>query len=103
MSLEQPSTPNELSEVIAESFGPNATYVETLLARFRSDPSLVDDSWRAYFEELLGNGQPATSKATATAGAVSVESTQPQAKPVHADGDGSKAAATQKTATSRAP
>src|SRR5438132_6630965 len=54
MSLEQPSTPNELSEVIAESFGANATYVEALLARFRSDPSLVDESWRAYFEELLG-------------------------------------------------
>ena len=43
MSLEQPSTPNELSEVIAESFGANATYVEALLARFRSDPSLVDE------------------------------------------------------------
>src|SRR2546429_4658883 len=54
MSPEQPSTPNELSEVIAESFGANATYVEALLARFRSDPSLVDESWRAYFEELLG-------------------------------------------------
>jgi len=54
MSLEQRSTPNELSEVIAESFGANATYVEALLARFRSDPSLVDESWRAYFEELLG-------------------------------------------------
>src|SRR6266571_9184697 len=54
MSLEQQSTPNELSEVIAESFGANATYVEALLARFRSDPSLVDESWRTYFEELLG-------------------------------------------------
>src|SRR5436853_6775663 len=54
MSLEQKNTPNELSEVIAESFGANATYVEALLARFRSDPSLVDESWRAYFEELLG-------------------------------------------------
>ena len=54
MSLEQRSTPNELSEVIAENFGANATYVEALLARFRSDPSLVDESWRTYFEELLG-------------------------------------------------
>src|SRR5437867_1141588 len=59
MSLEQRTTPNELSEFIAESFGANATYVEALLARFRSDPSLVDESWRTYFEELLGNGQPA--------------------------------------------
>src|SRR5947207_1651579 len=54
MSLEQQSTPNELSEVIAENFGANATYVEALLARFRSVPSLVDESWRTYFEELLG-------------------------------------------------
>jgi 2-oxoglutarate dehydrogenase E1 component len=44
----------DLSEIIAENFGANATYVETLLARWRSDPSLVDESWRAYFEELLG-------------------------------------------------
>jgi len=44
----------DLSEVIAENFGANATYVETLLARWRSDPALVDESWRTYFEELLG-------------------------------------------------
>src|SRR6266496_4779851 len=54
MSLEQRTAANELSEVIAEIFGANATYVEALLARFRSDPSLVDESWRTYFEELLG-------------------------------------------------
>src|SRR5438093_9126241 len=59
MSPEQRTTANELSEIIAENFGANATYVEALLARFRSDPLLVDESWRAYFEELLGNGQPA--------------------------------------------
>jgi 2-oxoglutarate decarboxylase len=46
----------DLSEIIAENFGANATYVETLLERFRSDPALVDDSWRAYFAELLGDG-----------------------------------------------
>src|SRR3989449_8945837 len=54
MSPEQRTTANELSEIIAENFGANATYVEGLLARFRSDPSLVDESWRAYFTELLG-------------------------------------------------
>ncbi len=43
----------DLSELIAENFGPNATYVEGLLARFRSNPDLVDESWRAYFTELL--------------------------------------------------
>ena len=46
----------DLSEVIAENFGANATYVEGLLSRFRSNPELVDESWRTYFAELLGDG-----------------------------------------------
>ena len=45
-----------MSEIIAESFGANATYVEGLLDRYRSNPSLVDEAWRAYFAELLGDG-----------------------------------------------
>ena len=49
----------DLSEVIAENFGANATYVEGLLGRFRSNPELVDESWRAYFTELLGDGHQA--------------------------------------------
>ncbi len=49
----------DLSEVIAENFGANASYVEGLLNRFRSDPGLVDESWRSYFTELLGNGDGA--------------------------------------------
>src|SRR6266571_9574893 len=86
MSPEQRTTANELSEIIAENFGANATYVEALLARFRSDPSLVDESWRTYFEELLGNGQPAET----------VTEEQPKAPPADGDklrGDGAKAAA----------
>jgi multifunctional 2-oxoglutarate metabolism enzyme len=43
----------DLSEMIAEEFGANATYVQGLLDRFRSNPDLVDDSWRSYFSELL--------------------------------------------------
>jgi 2-oxoglutarate decarboxylase len=46
----------DLSQVIAEEFGPNATYVEGMLERFRSNPDLVDDSWRSYFSELIGDG-----------------------------------------------
>jgi 2-oxoglutarate dehydrogenase E1 component len=53
--LSQPVRP-DLSEIIAENFGANATYVEGLLSRFRSNPELVDESWRAYFAELLGDG-----------------------------------------------
>ena len=52
-------TKTDLSELIAENFGANATYVETLLARWRSDPALVDESWRTYFDELIGNGDSA--------------------------------------------
>jgi 2-oxoglutarate dehydrogenase E1 component len=55
----------ELSEVIAENFGANATYVESLLSRFQSNPSLVDEAWRAYFTELLGNGGATAAAATA--------------------------------------
>jgi multifunctional 2-oxoglutarate metabolism enzyme len=51
--LAQEQTKTDLSELIAENFGANATYVEGLLARWRSDPALVDESWRTYFEELL--------------------------------------------------
>ncbi|MBA3716186.1 MAG: 2-oxo acid dehydrogenase subunit E2, partial [Pyrinomonadaceae bacterium] len=47
----------DYSEIIAENFGANATYVEGLLSRFRSDPNLVDESWRAYFAEMLGASQ----------------------------------------------
>jgi 2-oxoglutarate decarboxylase len=58
--LAQEQIKTDLSEVIAENFGANATYVESLLARWRSDPSLVDESWRTYFEELLSeNGASA--------------------------------------------
>jgi 2-oxoglutarate dehydrogenase E1 component len=52
--LAQDQTKTDLSEIIAENFGANATYVEGLLARWRSDPALVDESWRTYFEELFG-------------------------------------------------
>src|SRR5437879_7687945 len=73
---------NDLSEIIAENFGANATYVETLLARFRSDPALVDESWRAYFEELLGNGRATFFKE---------ETATPASTTAKATGDGSKA------------
>jgi 2-oxoglutarate decarboxylase len=52
--LSEESNRVELSEIIAENFGANATYVEGLLNRYRSNPSLVDEAWRAYFAELLG-------------------------------------------------
>src|SRR5690349_14216478 len=54
----------DLSEMIAEEFGANAEYVQGLLERFRTNPDLVDDSWRAYFTEILdGDGASATQTA----------------------------------------
>ena len=67
----------DLSEVIAENFGANATYVEGLLSRFRSDPELVDESWRAYFTELLGDGHQAAPAESSENGSGPVASVAP--------------------------
>jgi 2-oxoglutarate dehydrogenase complex dehydrogenase (E1) component-like enzyme len=57
--VSQQRNTTDYSQIIAENFGANATYVEGLLSRFRSDPSLVDEAWRSYFSELLGEGAAA--------------------------------------------
>ncbi len=67
---EKPRT--DLSEVIAENFGANATYVESLLSRFRSNPNSVDESWRSYFSELLGIREDGTGNGSRTARTVVV-------------------------------
>ncbi|MGH9945505.1 MAG: 2-oxo acid dehydrogenase subunit E2, partial [Pyrinomonadaceae bacterium] len=94
----------DLSAVIAENFGANATYVEGLLQRFRSNPALVDESWRAYFAELLGeppaaatvpsgsNGGTASAPAAAAAAAAPAQTAPPA-------GDGAPAATTAAPAT----
>ena len=79
--LAEQQTTTDLSEVIAENFGANATYVEALLARWRSDPALVDESWRAYFAELVG--EPVVSEFPKAGDIVSSQ----------ADGDGAATAA----------
>jgi 2-oxoglutarate dehydrogenase E1 component len=66
--LAQQQNTTDFSELIAENFGANATYVETLLSRWQSNPSLVDESWRSYFEELVGsNGDGAGARQPAVA------------------------------------
>src|SRR5687768_3447653 len=57
-TLTEQQNKTDLSQFIAENFGANATYVEGLLSRFRNDPALVDESWRAYFSELLAGAPP---------------------------------------------
>ena len=42
-----------ISEYINENFGANASYVEGLLARYKTDPKTVDESWQAFFGEML--------------------------------------------------
>ena len=69
----------DLSEVIAENFGANASYVEGLLSRFRSNPELVDESWRAYFTELLGDGAGASVQSDAGASPVVDQTQEPRA------------------------
>jgi len=61
--LAQEQIKTDFSEIIAENFGANATYVETLLARWQSNPALVDESWRSYFEEMAGSNGDAASSA----------------------------------------
>nr|MDQ3323847.1 2-oxo acid dehydrogenase subunit E2 [Acidobacteriota bacterium] len=63
-----------LSEYIAENFGANASYVEGLLNRFQSDPNLVDESWRAFFGDLLNGG---ASKSEQSNGQTAAAQTQP--------------------------
>ena len=67
--------------MIAEEFGANATYVEGLLNRFRSNPELVDDSWRSYFSELLGDG----AQSTGNGRSASVAATETAPQPVKSD------------------
>lgn len=88
------NTPSDLSEIIAENFGANATYVETLLARFRTDPELVDESWRAYFEELLGEETASLPGGIQGGETLRVApQTDGSGRTAALDGDGNKAAA----------
>src|SRR5882724_11585533 len=93
--LAQEQNKTDLSEIIAENFGANATYVEGLLARWRGDPSQVDESWRSYFEELLNGGEPVQDDTGPTTKAVAAAKTDG-----HRDGAGPAAA---KAAPTKAP
>ncbi|MEO7659843.1 MAG: 2-oxo acid dehydrogenase subunit E2, partial [Pyrinomonadaceae bacterium] len=75
---------SNLSNYISEAFGSNANYVEGLLDRYRSDPSLVDESWQIYFSELLSGGtpSPAVEAAPAPEHKPSAQPALPEKKPV---------------------
>jgi len=78
-----PQKLSDLSELIAEEFGANATYVQGLLERFRSNPELVDDSWRAYFSELLGDAPTASQSSGNGLKAATVKSEGDGARPAN--------------------
>ncbi|HEY0546783.1 MAG TPA: multifunctional oxoglutarate decarboxylase/oxoglutarate dehydrogenase thiamine pyrophosphate-binding subunit/dihydrolipoyllysine-residue succinyltransferase subunit [Pyrinomonadaceae bacterium] len=98
MSEQQNQT--DLSAVIAENFGANATYVEGLLSRFRSDPALVDESWRAYFAELLG-AQPGAQTPTPAPASEASENGRTASSSIISDG--ASQAATRANAPATAP
>lgn len=79
---------SDLSEFISENFGANASYVEALLERYRSDPSSVDESWRTYFAEVMSGSThdaaaeaPVGSESNAAAPAKQVSEPEPKRKP----------------------
>ena len=51
-------TADTADELVAE-FGDNASYVADLLSRYRTNPDAVDEEWRAFFRERLGEPPPA--------------------------------------------
>ncbi len=51
-------TADSADELVAE-FGDNASYVADLLSRYRQNPDAVDEEWRQYFRERLGEPAPA--------------------------------------------
>ena len=94
----------DLSEIIAESFGANATYVEGLLGRYRSNPALVDEAWRAYFAELLGDGgNGASAPAAANGGQAAAAQPRPEAQQAEARPEPAQQAPAQAPAGAQAP
>ena len=85
--------------MIAEEFGANAEYVQGLLERFRTNPDLVDDSWRSYFNEILGDGASAGS----TPAAVQTSGNGAKAAVVEPDGDAPPRRAETSAAAAPAP
>src|SRR5262245_36726712 len=76
----------EITNIIANDFGANATYVEDLLRQFQHNPHSVGEEWGEYFQSILrengavkvdsrtGNGSPSsvdggTAASTGVAGA----------------------------------
>jgi multifunctional 2-oxoglutarate metabolism enzyme len=75
MTQSQQMTRSELDTLIADEFGVNADYVSTLLEQFERDPASLDEEWRSYFSELLGDhrSSPAAAEAASKPAPARVE------------------------------
>ncbi|MEP6707301.1 MAG: multifunctional oxoglutarate decarboxylase/oxoglutarate dehydrogenase thiamine pyrophosphate-binding subunit/dihydrolipoyllysine-residue succinyltransferase subunit, partial [Pyrinomonadaceae bacterium] len=102
MSLAQPAA-NDVSEIIAENFGANATYVEGMLGRWRNDPASVDESWRAYFAELLGEQAASVAPEPVKGSGVTLPQADGSGAVAASSGDGHKSAVGVGAAKSQAP
>jgi 2-oxoglutarate dehydrogenase E1 component len=69
----------DLSAFIKEAFGSNATYVEGLLKRYKSDPQLVDESWQTYFQDLPNAGTPSDALSSGAETALEAVQSAPEA------------------------
>ena len=49
----------DIVQELVTDFGDNASYVADLLARYRTNPASVDEEWRAFFRDRLGEAEPA--------------------------------------------
>jgi len=94
---------NDLSEIIAENFGANATYVEGMLSRWRNDPASVDESWRAYFADLLGESGASTAPQAAKESGVTLPQADGSGAVAASSGDGHKSAVGVGAAKTQAP
>jgi 2-oxoglutarate dehydrogenase E1 component len=72
-----------ITEYIQENFGANAAYVEGLLARYRSDPKTVDESWQTFFADMLsGDGAGKEQEAIQPAAQAQAVQPTPPSKPL---------------------
>src|SRR5262245_48845667 len=72
----------DLSESLVAEFGENASYVAELLSRYRTNPAGVDEEWRAFFRERLGEPGPAPVPAPVAPAAPSAPPPPGEAAPI---------------------
>ncbi len=79
----RPPRSGPLETILAE-YGINADYALELFDRWRSDPALVDDDWREYFDTLTGAARSVPDAAPAEAPAARVPPAPPAPAPAPA-------------------